>query len=375
MAKQNYVRNYILKHKRWPPCSIENPFANQGMVWAKLHGKDPHSKIVERRFGIMTHLDYKDIEIEKNMEYDKLENYIPYLKDKTITVLRSRLFETLFKPKDSTQSGGSCHSPRPRWAETRLLLDFLLAPDILVNHVKYIDTFDKSSTLDELTDYLVIRVVPKEKELKVIFRGFGCKTYEDRARSLAQERNAMRFLDIFSDEQAMTLGELELTKKLYAFRVLYKAYPGFRKINLLIDSSGWNNRQREEAVKPVCEGVLDPVFGVNTFKKTHQAYKKTFFYVEDEQELYSWEGQAGGIEGLNQDTWVIAYINQVKVALADFEYPYHILCKGDDLRICILIPPVVLETRSLSSLKNEIVEHVAEILGGFGHKIKSCPCT
>jgi hypothetical protein len=40
------------------------------------------------------------------------------------------------------------------------------------------------------------------------------------------------------------------------------------------------------------------------------------------------------------------------------------------LRICVLIPPVVLETRTISDLKNEIVEHVAEILGRFGHKIK-----
>lgn len=45
-------------------------------------------------------------------------------------------------------------------------------------------------------DYFVIRVVPKEEELKVQYRGFGCKTLEDRFRSLAQEKNAMRYLDI-----------------------------------------------------------------------------------------------------------------------------------------------------------------------------------
>lgn len=116
--------------------------------------------------------------------------------------------------------------------------------------------------------------------------------------------------------------------------------------------------------------ILDPVFGMQTFQKTHDPYKKTFFYVEDEECLYSRHGQAGGIEGLNQDTWVVTNINQVKVALADFEYPYHILCKGDDLRICVLVPPTVLETRNLSDIKNEIVEHMGEVLAGFGHKIK-----
>jgi hypothetical protein len=139
---------------------------------------------------------------------------------------------------------------------------------------------------------------------------------------------------------------------------------------LLIDSSGWNNRQRGEAAEPICKEILDPLFGTQTFQKTHLAYKKTFFYVEDEETIHSWEGQSGGLEGLNQDTWVIAYINQVKAALADFEYPYHILCKGDDLRICIMVPPVALETKSIPELKNEIVEHVAQVLGGFGHKIK-----
>jgi hypothetical protein len=101
-------------------------------------------------------------------------------------------------------------------------------------------------------------------------RGFGCKTYEDCARSLAQERNAMRFLDIFSDEQAMTLGELELTKKLYAFRVLCKAYPGYRKISILVDSTGWNNKQRDEAVGPICSEVLDPLFGTKTYNRSHR---------------------------------------------------------------------------------------------------------
>uniref|UniRef100_A0AAT9JN67 RNA-directed RNA polymerase n=1 Tax=Nasutitermes takasagoensis chuvirus 1 TaxID=3133479 RepID=A0AAT9JN67_9VIRU len=366
MAKQNYIRNYILRNGTWPPCEILNPFANKGMVWARLHNKDPHSAFISRKFGVITHLDYKDVEILKNMDFDPLENYIPYLKDKTITVLKDRLFGTLLAPLfDPTAT-----ATRPKWAETRLLLAFLLAPDIMTAHLKYIARYDICDDLSFLADYLVIRVVPKEKELKTIFRGFGCKTYEDRGRSLAQERNSMRFLDLFSDEQAMTLSELELVKKLYAFRTLQKAYPGYTKINLLIDSKSWNNMQRDEAIKPIGEGLLDPLFGTTIFSKTHEAYHKTLFYVEDESVTYVWEGQAGGIEGLNQDTWVIAYINQIKVAMLEFEYPYHIFCKGDDLRVVVLIPPTVLLHQKLSDIKNNIVEHIAKVMTGFGHTIK-----
>jgi hypothetical protein len=65
--------------------------------------------------------------------------------------------------------------------------------------------------------------------------------------------------------------------------------------------------------------------------------------------VYTWEGQSGGIEGLNQDTWVITYINQMKIAMKDFEYPYHLLCKGDDMRLVVLVPPGVLLHETLPS--------------------------
>jgi hypothetical protein len=88
-------------------------------------------------------------------------------------------------------------------------------------------------------------------------------------------------LDMYSDEQAMTLDELELAKKLYAFCTVHKAYPGFKKINLLIDSQNWNNKQRPEAVHPIGAELLDPIFNTNIYQKTHLAYEKTFFYVDD----------------------------------------------------------------------------------------------
>lgn len=169
------------------------------------------------------------------------------------------MFETILFPQAE-------HSDRDtiKWAETRLLLAFLLAPDIMTSHLKYISAYNTSV---DLSDYLVIRVVPKEKELKTMFRGFGCKTYEDRARALAQERNAMRYLDEYSNDQAMTLGELDLTKKVFAFRTLLKAFPGFKKINILIDSSSWNNMQRDECIEPIGRVFLDPLFSTEMFKK------------------------------------------------------------------------------------------------------------
>lgn len=59
-------------------------------------------------------------------------------------------------------------------------------------------------------DYLVVRIVPKEKELKIDFRGVGCKTFEDRHRSIVQEKNVSIFLGEFSDERTVTLLYLSL---------------------------------------------------------------------------------------------------------------------------------------------------------------------
>lgn len=121
----------------------------------------------------------------------------------------------------------------------------------------YIKKYGRSPTLEELMDYLVIRVVPKEKELKEKFRGFGCKTFEDRFRSLAQEKNAMRYLDEFSDEQAMTLSELDIVKKLHVFRSLQRAHRGHRILYILIDAKAWSNHFRRETVDVVGRETLD----------------------------------------------------------------------------------------------------------------------
>jgi hypothetical protein len=47
----------------------------------------------------------------------------------------------------------------------------------MVNHIKYINNYDIAQDLSLFADYLVIQVVAKEKELKIAFRGSGCKTY------------------------------------------------------------------------------------------------------------------------------------------------------------------------------------------------------
>lgn len=359
--KQNYIRNHILKFDKWPPCELKFG-APKSLEEAYVRNKDPSSPAIVRKYGKTSIGDYNFIELGQNERFHKLDNILPYLKDKTITLLRSDVMK--FYLQNEHVDG------RVPWEKTRLLLAYLLNPKLVHNHNEYIERYNDSTDLEDLLDYLVMRIVPKEKELKVAFRGFGCKTYEDRFRALAQEKNCMRFLDTYSDEQAMTLGELELLRRLDAFRSLNKAYVAHKILYIVIDASSWNNHFRPETVDIPLSQTLDKIFGTKIYGKTHLAYQKTLLYVPNKPTTYFWDGQSGGIEGLNQDSWVVIYLAQIKTALEGLDLHYHILCKGDDLRVAFAIPPSLWKNESMSAIKNDIVRRISETMKDFGHKIK-----
>ena len=55
----------------------------------------------------------------------------------------------------------------------------------------------------------------------------------------------------YSDEQAMTLGELEMERKLYGLRCLDKVHKNSAIVTINIDSDKWNNNFRQSIVAPV----------------------------------------------------------------------------------------------------------------------------
>nr|QQP18758.1 RNA-dependent RNA polymerase [Soybean thrips chu-like virus 1] len=364
-VKENYIRNHILMYQKWPPAAITSSFCHEGLKQAFLKNLDPRSRKITEKYGVVPVDSYIHIDIEKNMHFDQIENALPLLKDKTITVLRNRVIRSYI-----CKGGSSDSSDRITWKDTRLLLYYLTHCQREIDHLPFLKAYQKHKSFEHLMDYLVLRIVPKEKELKEIFRGFGCQTYLNRLRALIQEKNAMKYLDLFSNEQAMTLDELSLLKKLYAWRTITKAYKNHQVAYINIDSSSWNNKFRKETVDVVMKETLDKVFGTNIFGRTQECYENMLFYVPDEDDVYFWEGQAGGIEGLNQDTWVIVYIAQIKVALKGLGYKCHILCKGDDLRVAILIPPTALVNRTVKDIKEEAIIAISNVALQFGHVIK-----
>ncbi|AJG39060.1 polymerase [Wenzhou crab virus 2] len=361
LAKESYVRNYIFRHRQWPLVKFSKCPRGTPLLEAWIRNCDPKQPSIHDKFGAYRIDDWALVELGENMKYNRLENYLPYLKDRTISILRSRVMNDYLKTTERNKIP---------WSETRLLLYYMMHNAEMVDHTKYLDKYERSVDLSELADYLVIRLVPKELELKPLFRFFGCKTYEDRTRMTVQTINAKHFLDMYSDEQAMTLGELDISKKLYAFRNLKAAYKGYEVLYINLDCSAWNNAFRHETVSQIAAETLDRVFGTNLFNKTHLAYQQGLFYVPGMVDDIYWEGQQGGIEGLDQDTWVWVYINQIKTAMLDHDVHYHVFCKGDDFRIAVLISPRHLAEKSMLEWKNALVQSIAEVTEKAGHKIK-----
>lgn len=116
--------------------------------------------------------------------------------------------------------------------------------------------------------------------------------------------------------------------------------------------------------------VLDQIYGESAFAKAQHMYSKMFIYIPDVEDVYSWDGQLGGIEGQEQYFWDKAYINQIYVAMKMLGYPCYVLVKGDDCRVVILIPPQVMMTNTIDRIQTNVVTHVSYVMEEFGHKIK-----
>lgn len=67
----------------------------------------------------------------------------------------------------------------------------------------------------------------------------------------------MMFLEEFSNEQAMAIGEIDLSKKLYAFRTIQRAYKNHHVLRITVDA--WNNRHRSEVIDVAMKKTLDHI--------------------------------------------------------------------------------------------------------------------
>ena len=183
---------------------------------------------------------------------------------------------------------------------------------------------------------------PKEKELKYEGRYFGQSHLLERNRRVVQEANAYSLLNQYITEEILTVDETSLLRKLYSFHEFVKLHPTSTVFHMSLDFQAWNNYFRDENVDTVGKEILDPWFGTSWFGKTMKFYQSAFFTAPLSDSETCWQGQMGGIEGLNQGTWELAHLGALKKAIESLGYPYTCTVKGDDVRISLAIPNEVI---------------------------------
>nr|WNM95034.1 MAG: RNA-dependent RNA polymerase [Diaporthe gulyae chuvirus 1] len=363
MAKKMYIEKYISKHKKWPEVNMER-CTDRRLNLAKREDRQP-TDLRYSDYGQIDLAAYDSIDILKNQKFEYFLDCNQLIKDKTITQLASAVYRQA--------KGEEKLRPDEHYKKTKLIIKHFLDKDAQFRHQEYLARFNDikndPSVWDELSEYMVLRVVPKEKELKEMFRGFGCQSHENRDRTLRTEYNVADMLDELYEEEAMTCTELEISRKLIALRHMAKSFPGYQAVTISIDAQSWCSGFRSLAMRPFLS-LLDSIFDVNTYDPVQDYYQELLYYLADSETVHFWKGMYGGIEGLNQYTWVLAYLSQINAAMDKLGYLFKVLIKGDDVRITVLISDDELNERDMDWHREHIVSSLHDYLGRVGHKIK-----
>lgn len=140
-AKRDYIKKHVQKYKKWPPAEMLPPEAPKALVLSQIYGKYPDCKWITEKYGRTDILHYEQVQLLQNLEFNELENILPYLKDKTVSLLRSQVIGQYFQGI----------KPENYWESTRLLLTYLLHPSMVHNHVDFLRKYTYSRDFREYT--------------------------------------------------------------------------------------------------------------------------------------------------------------------------------------------------------------------------------
>ncbi|UYV73242.1 hypothetical protein LAZ67_10002323 [Cordylochernes scorpioides] len=170
--KEKYIKTFIATNKRWPNCTLE-PYCPEALVYAHSHNKSPSDPKVQRLFGKVESEHYAYITLGQEMGFDQHPHMLGLIQDIAISVLQSGVFKCYL---DKTK--------RAKPEDTRLLLHYLIKSDASSDQARYMAQYCASDPdMDVLLDYMVVRLIPKEKELKTEPTFFAAKSMEDRNRT------------------------------------------------------------------------------------------------------------------------------------------------------------------------------------------------
>lgn len=300
--------------------------------------------------------DWALVRFEKNDEFEVMDNRLAMLKDKALGLTRSKVALNWLSQQRVKRD----------IVDSKALLHFLFGNVDDMTLRKYFEEFSKDEWSDALLDYLVIKLTAKELELKIQGRFFGASPAMERDRRIVMESNVMRFMHNLIPDQLLTPNELEIVKKLVSFRDFRNVYPNCKIINISFDFSAWNNSMRSDVVDVGAGRILDPWYNTSIYNKTMKAYQNMLIYYDDGIKKRKWEGQEGGIEGLNQATWSIVFIGGIKYALESLGFKYSITVKGDDVRAAVIVPNNMIEQEGFDKFRIRIMDSIQKLCRAMG---------
>lgn len=364
---RDLTKAFLIKHKRFPIILMDDGQLDNNVRTIFERRLYPDSVAGQRAWSAVTPAQWATVKFGKNAEFDPVDNQLVLIKDKALGLTRSQIWNLLLEDTAEEEKEKTVKLLKRRELR-RTLLAFLSDPDFSRTFSRYFNNYTQKDPWDDsVLDYLVIKLTAKELELKEIGRFFGASPLVERNRRNVQEHNIKSLMSDLVNEQLMTQDELGIMRKLLSFRYFGNVYPECHLYQISFDFSKWNNNFRRESVDIPGAHILDRWFGTNLYGKTMQAFENSLFYLREEGYTRHWNGQLGGIEGLNQDTWSFLFLGGVKHALDEAGFKYQVTVKGDDVRAVIAVPEAQIQNEGdYNNIRDIILTRLQELCNVMG---------
>lgn len=367
---RDLTKSFLIKYKRFPVIVQNDPNLDPSVAEIFQRSIYPDTFNGQRIWSRVTPHQWATVKFGKNSEFDPVDNQLVLIKDKALGLTRSQIWYLLIEDAPDKEVD-KAKALLKRRELRRTLLSFLSDPDFSRTFSQYFNNYSEQNEWDNaVLDYLVIKLTAKELELKEIGRFFGASPLVERNRRNVQEHNTKLLMSDLVNEQLMTQDELGIMRKLLSFRYFGNVYPEHHLYQISFDFSKWNNNFRHESVDIPGAHILDRWFGTKIYGKTMRAFEESLVYLREENYTRYWEGQLGGIEGLNQDTWSFIFLGGVKHALDEAGFKYQVTVKGDDVRAVIAIPEdQIQEEADYNRIRDIILQRLQELCQSMGWQL------
>lgn len=358
---RDLMKNFRRKHGRYPVID-PTPAIDPRIVDIVTNNLAYNSGRGKKLWNSLTARDWSAVHLGHNAEFDKVVNQLTLLKDKSLGLTRSNVVAQLL-----------LGAPKAKQSNFRkALLEYLFGDQMEKEFSEYFSNYNTSEPWNEaVLNYLVIKLTAKELELKPEGRMFGASPIPERNRRVVQEKNTMTFLDAYVPDQLLTPNELAIIRKLISFRNIPDVFPNCTVLHMSFDFSRWNNNFRRDSIDTTAGHILDKWYNTHIYGRTMEAYEKTFFYYDDNFYKRWWDGQLGGIEGLNQSTWSYVFLGGIKYALEQLGHITQVTVKGDDVRAAIIVQDASLQhdASRLDQIRNDIMATLERLCAAMGWQL------